>query len=463
MTAVRDILSADHPAAIPGNAAVAVLILAALVGRVAISGPAGLALLAAACVLAAAVPFAGVLAISVSLWTLPLLKMPAVVSDIRPDELVLLASLAGAVLVVLARRDLRETGVERGFAVFLMATVASVGLRYAVGSTVSLRAVALPLAGQALHLFLFILVVWTVRCRPGRSIAVAVALALGAVMSSVLGIAQYFSGAVHSFIVRVYPTLDGGSKYPYAPGGSGFRSMSAFDGNPNHFGVALVMMALFSAAMAERSSDRRSRAAWGGVSLLTLSAILFTTSRTAFLAAFVVLVVGAIVFRSRLLAAVTAAWITLTLVLPSEMSGRLLDLLGTRTAAGVVPDPSVAGRIGRWAEQASGPTTIILPINDNFYLDLFRNYGPLALAGFVWLMWVVGSRLVRAVRDHPAAPGYLLGALAAWCALAAASFAGGFFATQRVAELCWILVGLAVAQIVVEAQSARAKVAEPSR
>jgi hypothetical protein len=446
MGAIRDILRADHPAGIPGNAAVAASILVALVGRVALGGPVGSALLVAACVVAAVAPFAGVLAVGVSLWTLPLLKMPALVSDIRPDELVLLAALAGALLGVLARRDLRETGVERAFLVFLAAAVIGTGLKYALGSAFPFRSVALPLVGQLLHLLLFMVVVWTTSHRQGRATAVAIASTVGAVASAVLGISQYFSAAVHSFVVSTYPTLGGGANYPYLPGGVGYRSMSTFDGNPNHFGVALALMALFSAVVAERSSGPRPRLVWSAVSLLMLTAILFTTSRTAFLAAFVLLVGIAIVFRSRLLGLLMGAWITLTVLLPSDMPARLLDLLGTRTATGVVADPSVSGRLGRWTQPVAG-WSAVLPNYDDFYLDLFNNYSPLALAGFVWLLWVVGSRLLRAVRDDPAASGYVPGALAVWVALAGMSFAGGFFATQRVAELCWILVALAFVRI----------------
>jgi hypothetical protein len=442
--ALRDILERDHPTGVSGNSAIAVLILVALIGRVAIGGPVGLALLVIGCVLAAAVPFAGVLAIAFSLWTLPLLAMPAVVSDIRPDELILLAALAGASVRVLVRRDLMQTGVERGFVIFLVAAAASVTLKFALGFEAPVRSVVVPMAGQMLHLLLFVLVVWAVRGRPERSVAVATSTAAGAVVSAVLGIAQYFSSATHQFIVGAYPTLDGGSKYPYVPGGIGFRATSAFDGNPNHFGVALAIMALCAASMAERSDDRKGRVAWSVISLLMLTAILFTTSRTAFLAAFVLMVVGAIIFRSRLLALITTAWVALTLLLPSEMPGRLLDLLGTRTSSGMVLDPSVAGRISAWTIRTL-PNSRVLPLYDNYYLDLLNNFGPLALAGFAWLLWTVGSRLLLAVRRSHGGPGYPLGALAVWIALTATSFTAGFFATQRVAELGWILVALAFA------------------
>jgi len=404
------------------------------------------ALLALACILAAIWPFAGVLGIAASLWILPLIPMNVVVSDIRPDELLLLASLAGAAVRLAVRRDYKPTGVERAFLIFLALAVASAVLKIVFGADASLRAMALPLARQALHLALFMLVVWAVGARPGRLNAVAVTSAVAAVASSLLGIAQYYSGPVHSWIARTYPTLDGGFTYPYVPGGEGFRSMSAFDGNPNHFGVALVMMALFSAAMAQRSRTTRERLAWAAGSLVMLTAVLYTTSRASFLTAAGLLVL-AFLFRQRIFGWVAAAWMALMAVLPNKMPARLLDLLGTTTGTGeVVPDPSVSGRIDMASDGMKGAPAA-LPMHDNFYLDLFHNFGVLSLAGFTWLLWAVGSRLWRAVRQYPASPGYLPGALLAWIALAGVSLTGGFFATQRVAEVCWILVALAFAWI----------------
>lgn len=444
MNSLRDLLADRATRLAPDLAAAAVIFAASAAGAL-LKGTAGAAAFALACVLSALLPFPALIAIAASVWTLPLVKLGVVVSDIRPDEILLLVALAGALVRVFIRRDLVPTGIEKAFVVFLGLSAVSAALTHGFGSDVSLRSLALPLGRQLLHLLLFMLVVWAVKARPKRLAAVAGALAVGGTASALLGIAQYYSGPVHAWIARTYLTLDAAFSYPYLPGSPGFRATSAFDGNPNHLGVALVMMALFSGAMATRAHSRRDRMAWAAGSVVMLAAVLLTTSRASFLTALGVLAVATLVWRSGVMATVTGVWMAFMALLPNEMPQRVLDLFGTKTPTGaVVADPSVSGRIEMMAESGA-PAPGGLPMHDNFYLDLYHNFGVLALAGFLWLALVVGRRLMEATRQHPGAPGYLRGALLAAVALALVSFTGGFFETQRVAEVFWMLMGTAFA------------------
>lgn len=423
----------------------AVGILALLAAGVFADGALRAALLVSALSLGAVAPFPGLLAIALAVWTLPLMKMPAVVSDIRADELLLFAVAAGVLVRIVGRRDWRPGVVVRAFGVFLAAMVASVALKYAFGYDVALRAVALPVVRQVMRLVLFAVAAYLLEGRSARFAALGQALMGGAVAAALLGIVQYHSASVHAWVAATFPTLDGAATYPYVPGGPGFRSMSTFDGNPNHFGVAIVMMALFASVMAHRAGVRTARWAWASGAVLLLSAVLFTTSRTAFLVAVGALVLAVVLLRSRIPALVLAAWFAVMAVVPNLMPRRVMDLLGTRTETGVVvPDPSVSGRV-EMIDEGVGGTAQVLPIHDNFYVDLFQNFGLLAVFGFLWLLWQVGSRLLRFARSADDTAGYGAAGLLVWVTLALVSFTGGFFATQRVTEIAWLLVAMAFA------------------
>jgi hypothetical protein len=393
----------------------------------------------------AVVPFGGLLALAVTVWTLPLMQMPAVVSDIRADELLLAAVAIGAVVRVVVRRDWKPSAVERAFAIFVGATVISLGLKYALGYEMPLRAVALPVLRHASRLVLLVVAMYLLKGRSARFPALAWAMTAGALFAAALGIAQYHLVPVHDWIVATFPTLDGGFNYPYVPGGIGYRSMATFDGNPNRFGVAMAIMALLATVRAVHSTTRGRAVTWGALALVFLVAILFTTSRSAFLVALGLLLVAAVLLKSKAPLAVLGSWAVITALIPNLMVGRVMDLFGTKTATGIVPDPSVSGRVEAITEGAAGAGHM-LPTYDNFFVDLYRNFGVVALVGLLWLLWVVSSRLWRAMRSGEDGNGYAAAALLAWAVLLLVSFTGAFFITARVSEIVWILVALGLAR-----------------
>lgn len=437
--------TADRIAPAWRDVSIAALIVAVLAGGVFADGVLRAVLLFVGLCLGALAPYPGLLAIALTVWMLPLMQMPAVVSDIRADELLLAFVAAGAAVRMLRQRDWKPGVVERAFVVFVLLTVISLGIKYVFGYEMPFRAVAVPVMRHVARLLLFVATAYLLEGRSARFMALAVTMTVGAVLAATLGIVQYHSVSLNDWVVRMFPTLDGVSTYPYVPGGPGYRSMSTFDGNPNRFGLAMTVMALFAAAVGSRSASLRPRVAWGLAAVVMITAILFTTSRTAFLVAVLMFVVAALLLRSRLPVIVLGVWMAVMAVVPNLMPQRVLDLFGTRTPTGVVvPDPSVSGRISAMAS-TSVEVAQKLPTYDNYYLDVFHNFGPVALIGFVWLVWIVGSRLLRIARRSADERGYGAAAFLVWGALALVSFTGAFFSAPRVTEVVWIIIAMAFA------------------
>lgn len=422
------------------------LIVVALAVGVFSDGPMRVIFLGTGLAAGALMPFAGLLAIALTVWVLPLMEIGAVVSDIRADELLLAVVAVSVFIRVLVRRDWRPSRVEWALLVFLATLVIGAAAKYAFGWDMPLRAVAVPIMRHGARLLLFAVTLYLLEGRSARSTMLVAAMTVGGLLAAVLGIVQYHSLPVHNWIVSTFPTLDGASTYPYVPGGLGYRSMSTFDGNPNRFGVAMAVLALFATVMSARASGGGRPAlpgiAWGLTALVFLTSLLFTTSRSSFLAAAAMLLVAALLITWRTPLFVFSAWIVIALVVPNVMLARVLDLFGTRTTTGVVPDPSVSGRLDAIIESAPERAGTVLPTYDNFYVDVTRNFGAVALLGLLVLVWIVTARLLRATRSSTDGRWFAIAGLLAWGVLLLVSFTGAFFSIARVSEIVWMLVAV---------------------
>lgn len=411
------------------------------------------ALLALALIAGVAVPEVGVLAMALSLFTLPLIEGVGPVRDLRVDELMLVAVLVGAGVRWVVRRDVPRTDLTVPFLAFIAVSVASIVLRIALGADVNPRDFAAPEAKQVLRFALFLACVWLAGSSPFvvrlRAFVVA-----GGNAGAALGLAQVMVGPVGRFIVENYLSLHGGEPKVFY----GQRAYGAFDGNPNHFGLAMAFVAILALARSAELPDRRGKIAWFTTTLLPIFAVVASGSRADYVILAGVLLIMAILHRDVWVPALVGM-VLYTVIVPNALAWRI-KVLFVGDDGSFAPGTSLMGKIEALGGKSFSSTLVI---TDNFYLDVWYNYWPLALALFLWFLFRGFRRLWREERVEREHRSIVLAALVAWAAMAVASVQGPFFGASRVVEIFWLLSGLAwgVFALPVRAVASDGHVGEP--
>ena len=397
----------------------------------------GVFLIAAALAAAVAFPLSGMVAIALTITVLPLVSMSGVLADIRADELLMIAVVGSVGIRALVTRSIPWNEVVVPMLAFVGVAALSMGVRIVLTDfNIRPLAVALPLAKQLLHLLSFMAVIWLGRRWRSGLPTITLALVTGGIIGALLGIAQSLWPGAEDFLVQHYPSISGDELRVFW----GHRAFGAFDGNPNHLAVSMLLLALLALAISDRIGHTPSKRAWFVAALPMLFALVSSASRATYLVA-AVLFLGAWLWQKRR----TYLWafvgmVGYTLLVPNLLRTRLTQLI-ILSGGRVSSESDVVRKLTAWANPFGQRQT--LRMTDNFYLDVLVNFWPLALIAFLWLVWVVGRRLWREYRSGQGDPGFVQAALMSWIAVAVLSLNGAFFSIPRVAEILWLVVGLA--------------------
>lgn len=396
--------------------------------------PVTAAAVALAFVAGALVPELGLAAIALTIMLLPLIHVGRVVNDIRLDEVMAIAAIGGAGLRWLWQRRLPESTLTLPFLVFVVVAVGTMALRVAFGAPVPFVQFAFPFAKQLIRLALFLTVTWVVCRDEAVRERMRRMLVAGGNLGALLALSQAFVSGVTGFLIEHYPALDGGLSRSLYYG----RTYGAFDGNPNHLGVAMALIAFLALTAAADAATKRGRWTWFATAVLPLFAVVASGSRAAFVIVLLALVVKAVRSRGVYIWAIVSM-LVYTVLAPNPMTARFRHLLFWQNGH-VALGSSAAGKVVMFA---GGTFHGALYVTDNFYLDMLYNYWPLALIAFLWLV----TRIVRSLwhaRSQPEAHGgYVEAAWIAVLLMIEFSIQGPFFGAARVVEVFWIILGLA--------------------
>lgn len=389
--------------------------------------------LAVAMAIGALVPEAGLLVIAVAIMTLPLLQVGGVVSDIRGDELMMVAVVAGVAIRWALRRELPRTGLVPAFAAFVLLGGLWMGGRDLLGENVAISQYVFPLAKHVLRFGVFLAIVWLVRADSSRGGRLRFSAVLGANLGGLLALAQTFIKPIEVWVLAAYPSIRGGATRELW----GNRAFGAFDGNPNHLGIAMMLGAIVALAAADRSQSPRERNWWLAASLIPIFALVSSGSRADWVI-FAVLLGVLAVRRHRAFQVGLVALVAYTVAVPNAFRLRilmLLDIVGNRFELGT----SLAGKV-EMAQGGVGQGAMVS--TDNFYLDTYHNFSVLALGAWLLLMFQLGEPMWRGLKRLDQESGFAFGAFLALIIIALAALQGPYFAAARVVEVFWFIMGL---------------------
>ena len=331
--------------------------------------------------------------------------------------------------LVKRRLAFKYNGISLGLLAFMLVLVVS-GLQH-VDFLMANRVNALRLIQFLLYTgFFFIVYDLDLSRREMRNLLILVLLA---------GVGQGLVGAVQWL------------RYP------GFYVAGTFDGIHNHFGAYVAFMIVMLIGVMFRSRRTYSIAA----SLLSIAvllyALVFSFSRTAYIA----LAVSIVVFffmpigkkRKVLLGAVAgcSALIGLALI-PMAVSRRMLDIYLTLTGRQVAL--SFFYRIRMWnvalADFARNPLlgrgTYYYDLRDNFYLKVIGETGLLGIVTFIVLLYLIlreEKKLLAGRTGDDFIDGMTLGLFPATVGfLVVFNFAGDFFLIHKLMGTFWIILAL---------------------
>jgi len=389
--------------------------------------------LALAVVLGAVVPEAGLLVIAVSIMTLPLLQVGGVIDDIRGDEVMMFAVVLGVSARWALRREMPRTGLLTAFGAFVLLGAVWMGGRDLLGQVVSPQEYLFPLAKHVMRFAMFLAIVWLVRADPARGRRLRIAVVAGANLGGLLALGQAFFRPIENWVLVTYPSIRGGATRDLW----GNRAFGAFDGNPNHLGVAMILGMIVALTAADRATSPRQRTIWLTASLVPIFALVSTGSRADWVVCIALLVVFAI-RRHRSFQIALAALVAYTVAVPNAFRLRILVLLNIVDGR-VVLGTSLEGKVemvGGSVRQGAMVTT------DNFYLDTFYNFSVLALAAWLVLLAQLAEPMWRGMKRLDERGGFAFGAFLALGVVALLSIQGPYFAAARVVEVFWLIMGL---------------------
>ena len=244
---------------------------------------------------------------------------------------------------------------------------------------------------------------------------------------------------------------------------SGRRVSAPFEGEvgePNTLGGYLVLMMAVFGAMALEAPRRKQRVLLGGCVGIMAIPLLFTLSRSSWMAAvaatlFLLLVTKK---RGRLLMIMIMAVLLLLIVMPPEVAERFqYTFQSQRTSVsvgGIVFDPSASERLRSWGQvmEDSVKHPIIgygvtgYHFIDSQYFRTLIETGILGLAVFFYLIYSLVKQSLAASRrlDNPFLRGMGAGFLAALVGLLVHAIGANTFIIIRIMEPFWLFAALVI-------------------
>lgn len=421
----------DRPAVEVGVGVVAAALLAAKA-----VGIGGIAFVALAWLLAFLVPGGGLVAVTLTVMTLPPVRVGGPVFDMRADEILAIGAVAGYGLRVFSGSVRLKLGLWKPVLITLAIMAVSVLVRYSIRVETPQFSAFYQIVKHGVRLALLASVAWLAWKSPQHQRTLRIALVLGGLFAAALAIGQYFSAPLDEFVRAAYPAgAHEAREFAYG------RSFGPFEGNPNHLGAAMLLLSMLVFTWAERLKSWFARVPLVLVGGVYLAALAHSGSRAAFLVLLGLCVAYAVQKRWVPLAG-SALGIVYTAVTPNALSARLplLVIFGDKVRLGT----STAGKIAMLnPDYVSLHDRIITPV-DSTYLDLLYNYGPVSLLAFLLMLVLIWRHLGRGVY-HDDERGSAKTAAWAFVVLLVLGLNGPFFSISRVAEIGWILVGLGTA------------------
>ncbi|MGH9462876.1 MAG: O-antigen ligase family protein [Vicinamibacteria bacterium] len=248
------------------------------------------------------------------------------------------------------------------------------------------------------------------------------------------------------------------------PGGG--RVTAPFEGEdsePNTLGGYLVFMLALASGFYFTASTRRERVLWLSFAALATLPLLYTLSRSSWLAGSIVAVMllWRIPRKGQLLAAGAMAVALSPLFLPEQVVHRLEYTFGQPPEPGQIQvgrtrlDTSLSARIRSWQYGLSGWTQKPLighgvagyGFMDAQYVRVLTETGLLGFAAFVWLaisIWRMARHRLHHAKDRFASA-LSLGYLAGFSALLVHGIGANTFIIVRIMEPFWLVTALVVA------------------
>ena len=266
---------------------------------------------------------------------------------------------------------------------------------------------------------------------------------------------------IAAFVTCVIVSIVGIAQIP-----TGQRVSAPFEGEvgePNSFGGYLVFMLALASGFYLMATSLRERVLWIGMGALIIFPLLYTLSRSSWLAA------GAMGLtllwlspkKGQLLAAMAIALALSPVVLPHQVVERIAYTLEQPPEPGQIKvgearlDTSLSARIRSWqfgldgwaARPLTGYGVATYAFMDAQYVRILVETGIIGLAAFGWLMINI-FRMAR-LRLHEAkdrfAAAFCLGYLAGFVALIVHGIGANTFIIVRIMEPFWLVTALVVA------------------
>jgi O-antigen ligase len=288
------------------------------------------------------------------------------------------------------------------------------------------------------YFVLYFMVLSSVRTRADIKNYLIAAL-VACAMVSIIGIAQVPSGA------RVSAPFEGEG------------------GEPNTFGGYLVLMLSIISGFYLTSSSHRERLAWMGFGALLAVPLLYTLSRSSWIAA-LAMIVALLIYgprKSHLVVGGVLALGLFAVLAPESVVERVEYTLHQPESRGQMLvgsyrlDTSSSARVESWRRGLEGwvrrPITGYGVANylfmDAQYVRILTEAGILGLAAFAWLAWTLWRVAVFRNRtaSDPFSKALSLGYLAGFIAMLVHGLGANTFIIVRIMEPFWLLTALVVA------------------
>ncbi len=247
---------------------------------------------------------------------------------------------------------------------------------------------------------------------------------------------------------------------------SGTRVSAPFEGEngePNTFGGYLVFMLSIVTGFYLTSSSFRQRMAWLSFGTLLAAPLLFTLSRSSWMAA-VGMVLAFLIFGPRRSHFVTAGVVALVLfpvLAPEPVIERIEFTFNQPESRGQVTvgdwrlDTSSTARLASWKLGLEGWAKRPLTgygvagyyFMDAQYVRILTEAGIIGLAAFAWLAWCIWRLAIDRFRNASDrfSRGLTLGFLAGYIAMLVHGIGANTFIIVRIMEPFWLLTALVVA------------------
>jgi O-antigen ligase len=263
---------------------------------------------------------------------------------------------------------------------------------------------------------------------------------------------------------------------------SGERVTAPFEGptgEPNTLGGYLVLMMAVLGGMALEAPRRATRLALGAVVGLLAVPLLFTLSRSSWLAAgATALVLLAVTRRRRLLLGVLILaagllWLSAPGDVVERVAYTFTEHRESVQVGGVVLDPSASERIRSWEDAFEGFSRLPLlghgvtgyGFIDAQYFRILAETGLLGLLAFGCVIFLLARQTWRAATtlESPLWRGMSAGFLAATAGLLVHSIGANTFVIVRIMEPFWLFAGLVMVAPLIERSEKREAGADAAR